>query len=199
MSRTGTVKTAGLAVLLLVGATAACGDDGDTDAASPDTGGEAGATDYEDERAALEAERDRVRDIDPCSLLEISEIEAEVPELTENGSLGEGEATGESCMWQYHADSDSFFDEEGQYAQVTRQVAHLPHQAGRSVMDDMRDDIYTEAVDVEGIGDDAFLTEPGSGTLWFLSGEIILSVHVPETGDRQAALEALAPLVLGRI
>lgn len=192
MNRMRTRATSGLVAMLLVGAMA-CGDDGDTDVGSPGSSGQDDASevgDFGDPGGEASESED---DIDPCSLLEVSDIEAQFGEL---GTFAEGESLGPTCTWDLATRDD--FSTDGMDLSVSTALSNRPIEAE---FDDLRE-TSEDPVDIAGVGDDAFMASLGN-SLRVLSGDHIMALNIViEDSDiegEQEKLEALAQLVIDRL
>lgn len=206
---------AGLVAILLVGGLAACGDDGDA-ADNGNAGGTFPSDSAPDEGTVGGDGRDEASDvgsepggradgatgpgdeasgtadlsgIDACALLEQSEVQAYIGEgadigQSEPNDLARGQ--GVLCGWPV----------VGTFGTVRLTVAHAGGDLWDS-FDEMRDLMYNDTEDVEGIGDAAFLTSDGI-ELWFLVGDVTVGIDGVEEGSEEGLVE-LAHLVFDRL
>lgn len=180
----------GLLVLVLaVGlAAAGCGDDGD------DEGDEPGGIPEDVEE--VEDITGDAPDVDPCSLLEVSEIDAE---FGAQGTVLDGQDQGDQCLWEVGED---------QTALGTGTVSVFVQYVNPELPIDPIEDIfagqqasYADSAPVDGIGDEAYF-EPNGATVNVRSGDLIWFVQaafIPQVDGVQEKLEALAGLVAGRL
>lgn len=189
-----TARAGVVTLLLLVGAVAACGGDGgsgdgDGTGLGPsggdkgDANGEAGGGDG----GSGDGDGGDSAEGDPCSLLEVSEIETE---FGDRGAVADGERLGFSCAWQVGDISDP---SSGIVVITRARGAGSPEQS----MAEIRD-LESNPVDVEGVGDEACLC---SGGLWFRSGAITFSVTASfgdDVPDVEEKLTTLAQHMLDR-
>lgn len=169
---------------------AACGDDSDSgeDVSLPDAG--------DDVEAATDDATTDDTDIDPCTLLEVEEIEAEFGDA---GPVLDGEEEIDQCTWLVGED---------QSQPGTGTVHVFVQYVDPSLPMDDAADIFAEqqsttpgAVEVDGLGDAAYFT-PNAASVDFLIGDRILfvqAVFIPERPDVQESLETLAHLVAERV
>lgn len=198
---------AGLVAILLIGGMAACGDDGDSDAGASgngrpeaDSSGSTGrdeATDSGNEpgdATALDGEASETvsaDDIDPCALLEPSEVGTH---FAEDATISEGEAqdlvdeSGSLCDWDVTG-TDS-------YDRLVVKVTTLSAQPYGS-FDRWSDIMFTDPRELGGIGDDAVVTSDGT-ELWVIVGDIMVGIDGLDEGSEQG-LEELALLALDRL
>ena len=180
----------GLLVLVLaVGlAVAGCGDDGD------DEGDEPGGIPEDVEE--VEDITGDAPDVDPCSLLEVSEIDAE---FGAQGTVLDGQDQGDQCLWEVGED---------QTALGTGTVSVFVQYVNPELPIDPIEDIfagqqasYADSAPVDGIGDEAYF-EPNGATVNVRSGDLIWFVQaafIPQVDGVQEKLEALAGLVAERL
>jgi hypothetical protein len=167
---------AGLVVTLLLVGAAACGDDDDLGGTTGvDPAGDAGGANGGGSGG------------DACSLLEVSEIEAE---FGDHGAVADGELLGFSCSWEV-----GDIDDPGSGIVVVTKArgAGSPEQSLAEIRG-----MESNPVEVDGVGDEACLC---SGGLWFRSGAITLSVTAffsSEDADK-AKLVTLAQHMLDRV
>jgi hypothetical protein len=134
--------------------------------------------------------------IDLCSLLDPSEVEAQ---FGEGGAVADGKGGDAACLWEVGDQSRLGLDEgPGQVSLTDVYVADTwPADAQ---YDNMRD-LTEGAIDVDGVGDEAFLVATGS-TLVFRSGEAFLSLTAsfyPPPAGREDKLVALAQQIASRL
>ncbi|HEY3142369.1 MAG TPA: hypothetical protein VGJ86_14620 [Acidimicrobiales bacterium] len=178
----GLKARAGMVTLLLLVGAAACGDD--------DADGTAGAGPANGPGGAKpgNAGGGESSDGDACSLLEVQEIEAE---FGDRGAVADGEVLGFSCSWEVGDVAD-----EG-YGAVAVTSA-LGNPSAEQALAEIHE-ISSNQVEVDGIGDQAFL---GSDSLWFRSGDQVLSVSgsfITEVDGMQEKLTSLAQHMLDRL
>lgn len=190
MNRIGTRATSGLVAMLLVGAMA-CGDNGDSDAGSPGSSDQDDASDVGDFGGPGDEASEAGDDIDPCSLLEVSDIEAQFGEF---GTFAEGESLGPTCTWDL-AGADFSTDSMNVSARTALGNGPIENE-----FDDLRENY--DGVDIDGVGDAAFMS-PSSNGLSFLSGDYIVSINIiiedSDIEGEQEKLEALAQLIIDRL
>jgi hypothetical protein len=178
------------AVILL---TAACGDDSDS-------GEDVAASDGDDVEATDDSETEDTgtddADIDPCTLLEVEEIEAEFGDA---GPVFDGQQEFDQCTWLVGEDQS----EPGtgsvhvfvQYVDPSLPIGDAPEIFTE------QQNMTADAVEVDGVGDAAYFS-PSFGSLDFLVGDRIFfvqAVFIPERADAQESLQALAQLVVERV
>lgn len=165
---TGYRVRVGLVTLLLLVGAAACGDDDDS------LGGTSGA-------GPIGGQGDADTGADACSLLEVSEIEAE---FGDNGAVADGELLGFSCSWEVGGTGGA---RSGVVVVTKARGAGSPEQSLAEIRD-----LDSSPVEVAGVGDEACLC---SGGLWFRSGDITFSVSAffgQDVLDKEAKLTTLA-------
>jgi hypothetical protein len=143
-------------------------------------------------------------DVDPCSLLEVADVESQ---FGERGTVADGQTDFSSCIWevgdQTQEDSGNVYVTD--YPPVGQQSPREQFATLREMTD--------SAVDVEGLGDEAFfqlspleespmgLLETGIVTI--RQGDLVLDVGAnfgpPSIADSQDRLMALAARVLERL
>jgi len=173
--------------MLLAGA---CGDDSD--------GGDGvslpGAGD--DIEEATEGAGSDDTDIDPCTLLEVEEIEAEFGDA---GPVTDGEPEFDQCNWLVGEDQ-SQLGTGSVHVFVQYVDPDLPVEDASEIFAAQKDETDS-AVEIDGLGDDAYF-HPDLTTVHFLMGDRMLfvqAVFIPERPDVQESLERLAHLVADRI
>jgi len=184
MNRTlARLSVLGVAIVL---AAAGCSDDGD----NGDDAGEVTPDDVED---VVEGDDS---DVDPCSLLEVSEIEAE---FGEQGTVLEGEESLDQCSWEVGEDQS-----QPGTGSVHVFVQFIDPDLPIDPIEDMfagQEESTPDAVAVEGIGDAAYYA-PNSGSVNVRSGDLIWFVQatfIPEPEGMQEKVESLAGIVEGRL
>jgi hypothetical protein len=172
-------------VALLLGA-AACGDD--------DGGGSVGPSGPADQDGAT-SEGGGGTDIfgDPCSVLEVSEIEQL---FGDRGAVADGDPLGANCSWQVGSGSDAGFVGMGV-------VPARPDQSTEDAVTadgQLSVDLVEAAVSGVDAGDALF--DASSGFLWFRSGDLVIGMSGlfdPEVEGLQDKLVVLAEQVLQRL
>jgi hypothetical protein len=158
------------------------GADADTDATGDDEG-EGGDVSVEP-------------DIDLCSLLEVSEIDAE---FGEQGSVLDGVEELDQCSWDVGQDQSE--PGTGSVHVFVQYVdPSLPIESAEERFAQQRA-AYSEAVELEDLGDEAYY-EPNGPSVNVRSGALIWFVQapfIPEVPDTQQKLENLAALVEDRL
>ncbi len=130
-------------------------------------------------------------EIDKCTLLEASEIEAEF-----GGPVSNPIDEGYQCQWEVGED-------QSQPGTGTISVAagtQVPDQSGQDYYDIVRE-AATDAVEVDGIGDAAYY-EPVFGAVTVLANDTVIVVQaafIPEPDGQQEKVENLAALVADRL
>jgi hypothetical protein len=176
-----------LLVLVLAAAlaVAGCGDDSDDEGAAP-----------RDTPADVEDITGDAPDVDPCSLLEVSEIDAE---FGAQGTVLDGQDQGDQCLWEVGEDQTALGT-----GTVSVFVQYVNPELPIAPIDDIFADqqaSYAESTPVDGIGDEAYF-EPNGATVNVRSGDLIWFVQaafIPQVDGVQEKLEALAGLVAVRL
>lgn len=176
---------AGLVVLSLLGVAGCSGDDGD---ASTGSGGVANQDDGGDSNGAGSAD---TAEGNVCSLLEVSEIEAE---FGDRGVVGAGEENTEiACNWEV-GDLSEPNSGSGNVGVMRARYAGTVESAlaeSRAIADN--------PIDIEGLGDEAYMDV---ATLYVRSGEALIAISAffsPSVDGLQEKLVTLAQHVLTRL
>jgi hypothetical protein len=197
---------AGLAAALLVGL-AGCGDDdgGDLGVGGVTDQGSSGQPNDSDDDGGLDAPGDG-QTLDLCSLLEVSEIEAE---FGERGAVADGFDEFESCVWDVGARATAGS------GSVT--VSYYPPVPGQSIEDNFAGykELAENPVDIDDLGDEAYYEHDAEAFddrslgvmfehtfVYFRSGDTFLSVSAffgPGVDGVEDRLVALAEQVLSRL
>ena len=135
-------------------------------------------------------------DVDPCSLLEVSEIEAEFGDA---GEVFDGMDQGDQCLWEVGEDQSALGT-----GTVSVFVQFINPDLPIEPIEDIfaaQQESYADATPVEGIGDEAYF-EPNGATVNARSGDLIWFVQaafIPQVDGVQEKLETLAGLVANRL
>ena len=175
----------GIAVVLAI---AGCGDDGDDDDDATDAS-------PEEIEEVVEDDDDGEAEIDLCSLLEVSEIEAE---FGQQGTVLDGEEELDQCTWEVGEDQS----QQGTGTVSVYVQSLIP--PGQSTEEFYADQLASapEAVEVPGVADEAFYQPPPVTVLNARQGDTFFFVQaafIPEVEGSQEKLENLATLVAGRL
>lgn len=169
----GTRTRVGVITLLLLVGAAACGGD---DSGGPLGEGNVGADSSGGNKGSGEGDGAGGVGGDPCSLLEVSEIEAA---FGEHGAVAEGKPLGFSCGWDV---GDVAERGSGVVAITRARGAGSPEQSLAEIRD-----LSSNPIEVEGVGDEAFFD---GASLWFRSGPITFSVNAYFSFDNSPAAES---------
>jgi len=187
---------AGLGAVLLIGGTG-CGDDDSGGLAGSGSG--SGLTDQTDPAGGGTADTGGdpgVTDLDLCSLLETSEIEAE---FGERGAVKDGHEEMLQCTWDVGTASAG-----GTWGVSVGDLGPATGMPPEDYFATFRD-LAGDAADVEGVGDEAYFEEDPQifqSYVTFRVGENVLSVDAyfdPEVEGTQEKLTTLAEHVVSRL
>jgi hypothetical protein len=197
----GTRIRGGVGLMALLLMAAACGGDGENDVG---LGGALGQGSTVPTGAPTGAGGgDGGDDVDPCSLLDVADVESQ---FGERGTVADGQVDFSSCIWEV---GDQAQEESGNVYVTDYPPVGQPGEQQFATLREMTD----SAVDVEGLGDEAFfqlspleesplgLLETGIVTV--RQGDLVLDIGAnfgpPSIADTQDRLMALAERVLERL
>lgn len=183
------------ALALVANVAAACGGS-DAPDGSGGAAGAPGAGSDKDAPAADEAataEDDKATPaVDPCEIVTVAEIQ----QALGTGPVDEGRLNGATCGWPVGEGGTGDF---GTVAISVTDTVQYTSTAAEGIAS-MREGFGGSAVEIAGLGDEA--VGDGAGMLAFRSGDWYVTVGVyadQPPASSQAAAEALAHLVLGRL
>jgi len=165
---------------VLLAACSSGDDDGGSDTSSPsdETSEQTGDT------SATEDTGDDGGELDECTLLETSEIEAEF-----GGPVSDPMDQGYQCQWEVGEDQS----QPGTGTISVFTGTEIPGESGQERYDSLLD-AATDPVEVDGVGDAAFY-EPVFGSVTLLANDTVVTVQaafLPEPDGQQEKVESLA-------
>lgn len=202
---TGSRRGAALCLGVLLSVLVACGDnDGSTGTTEAGAAGDDGASGGADSG-----------EIDPCALLDETDIEAEFGDI---GPIGEGFQDLDACAWHVNEVIDDPAGDGGtvdlRHNDLATEIYDTPEENFQASRDnDEGSDLWDDGVvDVSGVGDAAYYasaekqevvgTTQSHGILVVLSDGVVFSVSavfLPAIEGTQDRLAALAQVVIDRL